>query len=107
MAEKTGQPYSFVEFMPAYTNYKPDLGSADVDAQTRGLAHVLQGAAEHQRIFVFGLIMKDPHHTFVKPSAAKHCSGWVPDWVDRACLAVSREESRCRITWQRPSVASF
>ena len=42
MAEKTGQPYSFVEFMPAYTNYEPDLGPADVDAQTRGLAHVLR-----------------------------------------------------------------
>lgn len=42
MAEKTGQPYSFVEFMPAYKSYKPDLGPADVDAGTRGLAHVLR-----------------------------------------------------------------
>ncbi|MCA9139706.1 MAG: PSD1 domain-containing protein [Planctomycetales bacterium] len=42
MAEKTGQPYSFVEIMPAYSNYTPDLGPADVDARTRGLAHVLR-----------------------------------------------------------------
>ena len=42
MAEKTGQPYSFVEVMPAYTNYRPDLGPADVNAKTRGLAHVLR-----------------------------------------------------------------
>lgn len=42
MAEKTGEPYSFVEIMPAYASYKPDLGPADVDAQTRGLAHVVR-----------------------------------------------------------------
>jgi hypothetical protein len=42
MAEKTGQPYSFVEIMPAYTSYQPDLGPADVDANVRGLAHVLR-----------------------------------------------------------------
>ena len=42
MAEKTGQSYSFVEIMPAYSNYTPDLGPADVDARTRGLAHVLR-----------------------------------------------------------------
>lgn len=40
MAEKTGQPYTFVEFMPAYTRYQPDLRPADVDANTRGLARV-------------------------------------------------------------------
>jgi len=38
MAEKTGQPYNFEEFMPAYTSYQPDLQPADVDAKTRGLA---------------------------------------------------------------------
>lgn len=42
MAEKSGEPYSFVEIMPAYTSYKPDLGPADVDAHTRGLAHVVR-----------------------------------------------------------------
>ena len=41
MAEKTGQPYHFIERMPAYDTYKPDLGPADVDAKTRALAHVL------------------------------------------------------------------
>ncbi len=40
MAEKTGQPYRFEEFMPAYTDYQPDLQPVDVDATTRGLAHV-------------------------------------------------------------------
>ncbi len=40
MAEKTGEPYDFVEFMPAYTNYQPDLQMGDVDAKTRGLSHV-------------------------------------------------------------------
>lgn len=40
MAEKTGQPYQFVELMPAYENYRPDLQAADIDAKTRGLAHV-------------------------------------------------------------------
>jgi hypothetical protein len=40
MAEKTGQPYSFEEIMPAYTDYEPDLQAADIDAATRGLAHV-------------------------------------------------------------------
>jgi mono/diheme cytochrome c family protein len=42
MAEKTGQPYSFEEIMPAYKDYQPDLGPADVDENTRGLAHVLR-----------------------------------------------------------------
>ena len=42
MAEKTGEPYDFVEIMPAYTNYQPDLQPSDVDAKTRGLAHVLR-----------------------------------------------------------------
>lgn len=40
MAEKTGQPYSFDEYMPAYAEYRPDTQAADVDARTRGLAHV-------------------------------------------------------------------
>lgn len=40
MAEKTGQPYSFVEMMPAYQTYQPDLQLIDVDAKTRGLAMV-------------------------------------------------------------------
>lgn len=40
MAEKTGQPYSFVEIMPAFRTYQPDLQPADVDAKTRGLALV-------------------------------------------------------------------
>lgn len=40
MAEKTGQPYSFVELMPAYETYQPDLQPSDVDARTRGLALV-------------------------------------------------------------------
>lgn len=40
MAEKTGQPYDFVEFMPAFTNYVPDLQPHEVDAKTRGLAQV-------------------------------------------------------------------
>lgn len=40
MAEKTGEPYDFVELMPAYDNYQPDLQPSDVDAPTRGLAQV-------------------------------------------------------------------
>ncbi len=42
MAEKTGQPYDFVEIMPAYRDYVPDPGPADVDAKTRGLAHLIR-----------------------------------------------------------------
>jgi hypothetical protein len=40
MAEKTGEPYSFWEFMPAYKNYVPDLQRSDLDARTRALAQV-------------------------------------------------------------------
>ena len=40
MAEKTGEPYDFVEIMPAYTKYVPDLQPHQVDARTRGLAQV-------------------------------------------------------------------
>lgn len=40
MAEKTGEPYDFFEFMPAYETYVPDLQPGQVDARTRGLAHV-------------------------------------------------------------------
>jgi mono/diheme cytochrome c family protein len=40
MAEKTGELYDFIEHMPAYESYVPDLQSADTDARTRGLAQV-------------------------------------------------------------------
>jgi len=40
MAEKTGEPYDFWEFLPAYETYQPDLQRNEVDARTRGLAHV-------------------------------------------------------------------
>ena len=40
MAEKTGEPYDFIEFMPAYRKYEADLQMADVDAETRGLSQV-------------------------------------------------------------------
>ena len=40
MAEKTGEPYDFWEYMPAYESYVPDLQPSDVDARTRGLAQV-------------------------------------------------------------------
>ena len=40
MAEKTGEPYDFDEHLPAYTNYRPDVRPADLDARTRGLAQV-------------------------------------------------------------------
>jgi mono/diheme cytochrome c family protein len=40
MAEKTGEPYDFFEFMPAYENYVPDLQPGQTDARTRGLAQV-------------------------------------------------------------------
>ncbi len=40
MAEKTGEPYTFTEEMPAYIQYQPDVQPANLDAQTRGLAQV-------------------------------------------------------------------
>jgi len=40
MAEKTGEPYDFLEVMPAYKSYVPDLQPAQTDARTRGLAQV-------------------------------------------------------------------
>jgi mono/diheme cytochrome c family protein len=40
MAEKTGEPYDFVEFMPAYESYVPDLQPSQTDAKTRGLTQV-------------------------------------------------------------------
>ncbi len=40
MAEKTGEPYTFTEIMPAYRSYVPDLQPANTDARTRGLAQV-------------------------------------------------------------------
>jgi mono/diheme cytochrome c family protein len=40
MAEKTGEPYDFWEFLPAYETYQPDLQRSEVDARTRGLAHI-------------------------------------------------------------------
>jgi len=39
-AEKTGEFYTFVEHMPAFENYQPDLQRADVDARTRALSHL-------------------------------------------------------------------
>jgi len=40
MAEKTGEPYDFWEFLPNYETYQSDLQRSEVDARTRGLAHV-------------------------------------------------------------------
>ena len=40
MAEKTGEPYDFLEFLPAFETYQSDLQRSEVDARTRGLAHV-------------------------------------------------------------------
>ena len=40
MAEKTGEPYSFVETRPAYETYVSDLQPSQVSARVRGLAHV-------------------------------------------------------------------
>ena len=40
MAEKTGEPYDFWEVLPVFESYQPDLQGSDVDARTRGLAHV-------------------------------------------------------------------
>ena len=40
MAEKTGEPYDFIEIMPAYEHYVPDLQPGDVDVATVALAHV-------------------------------------------------------------------
>ena len=40
MAEKTGEPYTFKEHMPAYQSYQPDLQWGAVDGRTRALAHV-------------------------------------------------------------------
>ena len=40
MAEKTGEPYTFTERMPAYESYQADLQRNQVDPKTRGLAHV-------------------------------------------------------------------
>ncbi len=40
MAEKTGEPYDFIEHVPTYESYQPDLQRADVDARVRGLSHV-------------------------------------------------------------------
>jgi TRAP-type C4-dicarboxylate transport system permease small subunit len=40
MAEKTGQPYTFEEAMPAYRNFLPDLLPDAVDRRTRALAEV-------------------------------------------------------------------
>ncbi len=40
MAEKTGEPYTFTERMPAYESYQADLQRNQVDPKTRGLAQV-------------------------------------------------------------------
>ena len=41
-AEKTGEPYDFVELLPTHQDYQADLQPSDIDAETRGLAHVLR-----------------------------------------------------------------
>ncbi|MEM9366572.1 MAG: PSD1 and planctomycete cytochrome C domain-containing protein [Planctomycetota bacterium] len=38
MAEKTGEPYTFTEVMPAYEQYQPDAQPADVSPRVRALA---------------------------------------------------------------------
>jgi hypothetical protein len=40
MAEKTGEPYDFWEYLPASESYQPDLQRSQTDARTRGLAHI-------------------------------------------------------------------
>jgi hypothetical protein len=40
MAEKTGEPYEFLEHMPAYETYVPDLQPNQTNARTRALAQV-------------------------------------------------------------------
>ena len=40
MAEKTGEPYQFIEHMPAYESYVPDLQPHQTNSRTRGLAQV-------------------------------------------------------------------
>ncbi len=40
MAEKTGKPYDFIEIMPAYEGYVPDLQPGQTDARTRALAQL-------------------------------------------------------------------
>jgi len=40
MAEKTGEPYDFVEVMPTFEDYVPDLHPSQCDARTRGLAQL-------------------------------------------------------------------
>lgn len=39
-AEKTGEFYTFVEHMPAFESYVPDLQRSDLDARARGLSHI-------------------------------------------------------------------
>ena len=40
MAEKTGEPYDFWEFLPSFESYQPDMHGSDTDSRTRGLAHI-------------------------------------------------------------------
>jgi hypothetical protein len=40
MAEKTGEPYDFWEFLPSFESYQPDMQRSDTDSRTRGLAHI-------------------------------------------------------------------
>ncbi len=40
MAEKTGEPYDFWEFLPSFESYQPDMQGSDTDSRTRGLAHI-------------------------------------------------------------------
>ncbi len=39
-AEKTGEYYTFVEYLPAFADYRPDLQRSEVDPRTRGLSHL-------------------------------------------------------------------
>ena len=40
MAEKTGEPYDFIELLPTFENYVHDLQPHQVNATTRGLAQI-------------------------------------------------------------------
>ena len=38
--ENTGEAFTFTQFLNTYSDFVPDLGPHDVDAETRGLAEV-------------------------------------------------------------------
>ena len=52
MAEKTGEPYDFIEHVPTYESYQPDLQRADVDARVRGLSHVCGSCSTPTNSFI-------------------------------------------------------